>query len=32
MKIEEILKDTSIKKMAARTMIVEGILKGEYTP
>lgn len=32
MKIDEIFKDKSIKKMAARTMIVDGILKGEYTP
>lgn len=31
MKLVDILSDKSIKKMAARTMIVDGILKGEYT-
>lgn len=30
MKLVDILSDKSIKKMAARTMIVEGILRGEY--
>lgn len=31
MKLVDILSDKSIKKMAARTMIVDGILKGENT-
>lgn len=31
MKLADIFSDKSIKKMAARTMIVDGILKGAYT-
>lgn len=30
MKLVDILSDKSIKKMAPRTMIVDGILKGEH--